>query len=128
MFKEQLIRNLKLTGKDLADKMWNWTPLNNCFERNIRVMDIDGFVEVHGRFLCLEGKTSGVDLPRGQERALYKLSKLKEFTVIIFWGQPPNMQTIEGWQVVGKETYAGSFEEFVEFIRQWFIWADKTDL
>lgn len=122
-------RNLRLSAEEYARKLWDWTPLNKCFERNIRVTDIDGFVEVNYHFLYLEGKSKSGYLPRGQKMALERLAKLPQFTVIVFKGDPPDLHTVIEWEVLGKnKKYKGDFEEFLEFIHQWFIWVEKDDV
>ena len=113
--------------EEYAKKLWDWTPLNNCFERKIRLTDIDGLVEANNHFLLLEGKTTNIDLPRGQKIALERLAKLPEFTVIVFEGNPPDLETIISWKVLGKNKYNGGFQDFRNFIKQWFIWAEKDN-
>lgn len=120
--------NLRMSPEDYFGKLWNWKPLNGCFERNITIPDIDGFVEVNCHFLVLEGKTVGCKMPEGQKTALKRLSKLPEFTVIIFKGNPPNLDTVTEWQVLGNQKHKGNFQEFFNFIHEWFIWANKGSI
>lgn len=122
-------RNLRLPPEEYAKKLWDWTPLNKCFERNIRVTDVDGFVEVNYHFLYLEGKSRNANLSGGQKIALERLAKLPQFTVVVFRGDPPDLHTVTEWEVLGKnKKHKGGFEEFSKFIHEWFIWADKNDI
>lgn len=118
-------RNLRLSPEEYAKRLWDWTDLNECFERGIRLTDIDGFVEVGKKFLFLEGKPPGGRLPRGQKIALERLAQFPDITVVIIEGNPPF--EIRGWRVIGKQRYKGNNEEFKMFIRMWFEWADKSD-
>ena len=115
--------NLRLPPEEYAKRLWDWTGLNECFDRGIRLTDIDGFVEVGNKFLFLEGKPPGAIMRRGQRLALERLAQLPNFTVIVLEGNPPF--DIHGWQVIGKKRYAGDSEAFKNFIRKWFEYADK---
>lgn len=121
-------RNLRMSPEEYAKKLWDWTPLNSCFERGIRFTDVDGFVEVNYHFLHLEGKSKDISLPRGQRMALERLAKLPQFTVIVFKGSPPNLSTVTEWEVLGKQKHEGDFQGFFNFIRNWFIWAEKNNI
>ena len=114
--------NLKMTPEQYAKRLWDWTPLNGCFDRGIRVGDLDGFVEVGNKFLVIEGKPPGGELPKGQGYALTRLAKMDNFTVVVLEGTPPF--DIVGWRVLGKKKYVGGAEEFKKFIRKWFEYAD----
>jgi len=116
-------RNLRLPPEEYAKRLWDWTDLNVCFERGIRLTDIDGFVEVGNKFLFLEGKPLGGRLPKGQKIALERLALLPGVTVIVIEGDPPF--DVCGWRVIGKKRYTGDKDAFKKFIRQWFEWADK---
>ena len=116
-------RNLRLPPEEYAKRLWDWTPLNSCFDRGIRVGDIDGFVEVGGKFLFIEGKPPSGTLKRGQRLALERLAKIDKFTVIIIEGNPPF--DIVGWMVLGKKKYKGDAEDFKRFVREWFEYANN---
>jgi hypothetical protein len=113
-----------MNAEEYFEKLWDWTPLNDCFKRGIRPTDIDGCVEANGKFLILEGKTSGEEMPTGQKLALERMSAFPEFTVIIIEGKPPF--DVTGWRVLGKKKYTGGNVEFKKFIRRWFDWADNV--
>lgn len=125
------MRNLKLSPEEYADTLWDWTKLNNAFDRGIRVGDVDGFVEVNNHFLFIEGKPINVKkLKRGQGLALRRLSEQPKMTVIIIAGNPPDQ--IEKWWVRGEFShelevngYDGNYDDFIGFVRLWFEWADN---
>lgn len=117
-------RNLRMSPEEYAKKLWDWTSLNGCFERGIRLTDVDGMVEANNKFLFLEGKSKDIDLPKGQKWALERLAKIPEITVVSFNGEPPDLNTITFWEILGKKKYEGNFKEFYEFVHKWFLWAE----
>lgn len=119
-------RNLRMSPEEYAKKLWDWTALNESFERGIRLTDIDGFVEVGGHFLVIEGKSFSGTLPKGQRIALNRLASLDNFTVIVIDGNPPD--EIRGWRVLGKRKYRGDYNEFAAFVRMWFEYADSNQV
>ena len=111
--------------KQFIQNFWDWRFLDQSFDRDIKVGDIDGFVEAGGRFLFLEGKRAGTPIPKGQFRALTALARLPRIDVIILEGNPPNEVT--QWIVLGTEaTYMGNSQEFAAFIRTWFEYGIPT--
>ena len=122
------IRNLE----KYRENWWDWTPLNGCFSGKIRVTDVDGLVERHGRFLLLEGKRlkSGQQpppIPRGQQYTHDALCATGLFTVIVLWGVPPlgpiSFVRVQTKQETGKPISA-SMDSLVKLVKRWFAWAD----
>ncbi len=116
---------------ELGPNDWDWTPLNDSFDRGIQLTDIDGYVEVNNHFLFVEGKSHKKPLPTGQKYALRRESRRSKSTVIVITGKPPS--TINGWFVRGEfanelETrkYEGDYEAFVGFVRLWFEFANNN--
>lgn len=73
------------------DSIWNWRPLRGCFPRGIEPTDIDGWVEIGGYFLVLEGKAPGVPVKEGQGRFYQRALRWNRivpglFTIIVIWG------------------------------------------
>jgi len=116
-------RNLRLTPEQYAARLWDWTALNECFDRGIRVSDIDGFIEAHNHFLFIEGKGFGGIGKRGQRLALQRLAQIPKVTVIVLLGTPPS--TVKGWEVIGARRYLGALEELKGWIRLWFEAAER---
>lgn len=106
--------------KNFILNFWDWRFLDQAFDRNIKVGDIDGFVEAAGNFLFLEGKRVDTPMPQGQSRALKRLATLPRIDVIIVEGNPPCEVT--GWVVLGNDPmiYRGNDKEFAAFVRIWF--------
>lgn len=114
---------------ELGPHAWDWTPLNDSFDRGIKVTDIDGYVEVNNHFLFIEGKSHKTMLPTGQRFALRRESRRAKSTVIVITGAPPDI--IYGWFVRGEfanelevRKYKGDYEAFAAFVRLWFQFAD----
>jgi hypothetical protein len=102
-----------------------WDELIEAFPRKIRPTDVDGFVEINGRFLFLEETRAGAGPDEGQRRALLLLARLPGVTVIfhrpgknsdyeilVYDGTPP-----VGWQP--KTT-----GEYFSLLRRWAVAAD----
>lgn len=123
--KEQ--RNLRWSLNNCIRKLWDWTALNICFGRKIKLSDIDGFVEVNYHFLFLEGKSKRAKMERGQRQALERLAGVPKIIVILVRGDPPDITTVDEWEVLGNspQTHQGNFQDFADFIRAWFLWADR---
>lgn len=69
---------------------------DDCFPGKIGMSDVDGIVEVAGRFLLLEFKSNGAALKMGQrimfERMTAGNSDPMKFTVIVVSGDPETME------------------------------------
>lgn len=103
----------------------SWDDIIECFPRNIRPTDVDGFIEINGHFLFLEEKQAGVGLAdEGQRRALRELAKHTDTTVVFFRPSGDGMQVLvlgegepKGWQNVTRD-------EFKDWLRWWCKRAD----
>ena len=89
---------------------WRWSCVNNgcylekvcldfyvfddCFPGNIRMSDVDGFVEINHSFLMLEWKHND-QLPRGQEIAFQRFSKIEGDIVFVVQGNAETMEVYE---------------------------------
>jgi hypothetical protein len=103
--------------QDHLSSQWDWSFANPCFPRLGRIGDIDGFVELSGRFLFIETKRAGQDLPHGQDLAYRRLSRVPGCTVVVIWGDPG--QPVE-CQVLGKSPkLAADLEGFKQLLEAW---------
>ena len=73
------------------------TALDGCFPGRIAMTDVDGLVEINGRFLFIEWKRRG-EVPAGQRIMFERLTKHPEFTVLVILGDPGSM-TVERYDV-----------------------------
>ena len=62
-----------------------------CFPGAIAMADIDGFVEIRGRFLYLEWKSPGAPLHTAQRISYTSLSRTTNSIVILCWGNAESM-------------------------------------
>lgn len=67
------------------ERLPDWGDIIAQFPRGIIPTDIDGMVEINGRFLFLEEKSMpGASMSGGQQKALARLSHLPGVTVMVF--------------------------------------------
>jgi len=101
---------------------WDWTFLNSCFwPTAIRVTDIDGFVERNDRFLFIETKQPGVDIPDGQQRVFDALIRRGDAYMII-WGEqgkPPYRVFFKSPSTVSNDRNA-SEDDIQRIVKFWF--------
>lgn len=102
-----------------------WDELIEAFPRKIRPTDVDGFVEINGRFLFLEEKSRGVGPDEGQRRALLRLASLPGVTVAFFRpGQADDLEVLlfDGTEAQGWRPCTRS--QFHAWLRRWAHQAD----
>lgn len=111
------------------DGFWNWDILDGCFGKtNIKPSDIDGVTERNGKFLFIETKTPGVEVPMGQRILLNNLVNLKNgfVFVIIIWGNTDNPEYAQTISTLGtSEIFECNIEKFRALVWKWFCYADK---
>lgn len=103
--------------------IWDWAGLRPCFPRGIEPTDLDGFVEINGRFLVLEGKGPGVPLKEGQRKTFERLFRLNRtiegvFTVIVIWGDAEacRVDRLQFWPSAPIEA---DWAQFLAYVRAW---------
>lgn len=105
--------------------LWNWDILAGCFgSSRIRPSDVDGLVEVHGRFLLLEAKSPGVALNGGQSITFTSMARSNLFTVVVIWGDtdsPTHLSIRCGAALVPK--YEAGVDELRRITSEWYEWA-----
>lgn len=109
--------------------VWDWGFLDDCFgETNIRLTDIDGAVERHGKYLFIETKQPGVDIPVGQK--IFFDGQVKQGNAVMFvWGhknQPERIRVITPH--VDKTFESADTELMKEIVSGWFKQANKSQL
>ncbi len=109
------------------ENLWDWGILNGCFgDTKIAVTDIDGFVERRGKFLLIETKSIGKEIPNGQKYTFESLMKTGLFTILIVWGTRNTPQRMELYTVNATLTYENTnLEKMREIVRKWFVFASK---
>lgn len=104
-----------------------------CFPRRIGMSDVDGIVEIAGRFLLLEWKSAGGAVTTGQRIMFERMTSGNmdphKFTVIVVSGHPREMQ-VESVQVfsAGKAgpVEACDLSNLKERIRAWVARAERA--
>lgn len=107
--------------------VWDWTPFNECFApTNIRITDIDGFVERNGLFLVIETKKPTIKIPLGQQIMFNRMVQTGLFTVLIIWGDPNKPIRALKLDKAGREEYVSCDVSMLKvLIRNWFGYADQ---
>lgn len=94
----------------------------DCFPNNIGVSDIDGIVEIEGHFLIQEWKSFIGDIPTGQKIMFERMTRNKNFTVVIIAGDAATMEifAIKAFRD-GKQSdwHSCSLEELKGKMRHW---------
>lgn len=104
--------------KTVAKRLWDWEFLNDVLPGKIRPMDIDGIIERNGHFLVLEGKPLGKRIKTGQRITLRQLSKRKNFSVLILYGEPGEPQEMKLLRY-HEEAIKCSKEDVKELVGKW---------
>lgn len=100
-----------------------------CFPRRIAMGDMDGYVEIGGKFLILEWKNTGCDLLEGQRLAFDALRRIPDrmFTILCIAGDAHRMT------VYSAMHYTNEFSRWQDrdfawcklFVKRWADWADN---
>lgn len=104
-----------------------WDDYIECFPRNIRPTDVDGMVEIDGRFLFMEEKQAGVPLQTGQRIALRRLADFHGITVVIFRpGVTADLEVLiyDGSPPQGFQPYTR--DQFKSWLTNWALGAPEA--
>jgi hypothetical protein len=82
------------------------------------VSDIDSAMERHGRFLILENKWPGEEIPLGQLILLRRLQALPQFEVWVVRGQPPD--SIVSFGPLDGEQIPAGVEDVRKAAQEWW--------
>ena len=102
-----------------------------CFPRKIAMADVDGVVEMGGRFLFLEWKTPNAPISWGGRMTLCSFSKIPGSIAIAAWGNAKTMdicQLMLWWDGRCYESpYDPSLERLKTWMERWASFADKKE-
>ena len=94
-FRSRDLRHVCSDATCYLDLLPWWDDIVDCFDspnkprhQRIRPTDVDGMVEINGRFLFLEEKGAGVPIPAGQGLAYRRLANLGEGLVTVKFLRP----------------------------------------
>jgi hypothetical protein len=107
--------------KAFVDAPWDWACLRGCFPRGISPTDIDGLVEIKGRFLLIEAKGRGKAVGDGQRYTFNRLAGLPQWTVLVVRGDPGRPVDVAVWP---RQPFPADLERFRAVVKDWADWAD----
>lgn len=102
-----------------------------CFPRGCTLSDIDGVIELDGRFLFLEVKRTGQAVSKGQQMLLHALVRLGtppeteplNFRVVVVVKWINDIGDVTGFHIVRSgcliQEQPGTEDQLVEFFRLW---------
>lgn len=96
---------------------------DECFPGRIGMSDVDGIVEIAGRFLVLEWKSEGGGLTTGQRIMFERLTALSPKITIIVVSGDPRLMEVDAVQVIerGKlgQRQKSTVNELKDRIKAW---------
>jgi len=101
---------------------------SDCFPGRISMGDVDGCVEMNGKFLWFEWKSVGGKLQRSQEIMYEQLmSKGEDFTIFVVSGNSKTMEVYSYEIFYGgfRHQYQGDLDSLKAKITSWSEWAKK---
>jgi hypothetical protein len=116
------------------DGYFDWDFLLEAFKgTNITPTDIDFLVERNYKFLIIETKSPGKNVPKGQVLALERLLKLGKGQLVVFvlWGKvPTEIKAMEEWHCVSGDITKIRWDRIdAQFVLSrviaWRQWAEK---
>lgn len=111
-----------------VDTLWDWSMWNGCFEgTNISMSDIDGFVERNGEMLIVETKSPNANIPLGQSISYERLSRKKNATILVLWGEPNKPERGKLYCNKGKVINYPHLDlnKARKIVSDWFKWASR---
>lgn len=101
----------------------------DCFPRRINFGDVDGLVEINGRFCLLEWKGDGGALRTGQVMSFRSFTETIGNLVLVVHGDAETM-AVDGYaQFWGGRQLAfiqASLDDVKERIRRWVSWTESA--
>jgi len=132
LYESSGIKDISRYVHEIRLKSWGW--LRGAFIReNILPTDIDGLVEVNGKFLLFENKYVGATMAQGQRQTLEKLVLNADFVVVrIDWDGAGRVVRFERWAKIKPmgtlevKNYENSSEEEIRNLcMAWSKWAQS---
>lgn len=96
---------------------WGEILMGAKLPRDIQPSDIDGILEVRGRFLVMERKKPGEDTREGQEILLKALSRLPRFTVIKILHGSDGIEEVYNYRT--RDSRKTNPAEFISWVEDW---------
>lgn len=117
--------------------LWDWGILNGCFgDSRIAPTDMDGLVMVmpnpfdralverKGKFLLLETKQPGVEIPVGQHLMFEALCNTGAFCVFVIWGRKNEPEQLQIYDKSGfYPVQQCDLMRLREAVTNWYLYA-----
>lgn len=97
----------------------------DCFPRRINFGDVDGLVEIDGRFCLLEWKGKGGSVGKGQQMSFVAFTKIPGNVVFVVDGDADTMEVRRYclfWEGKQQAYVDGNLEAVKGRIRKWVNW------
>jgi len=105
------------------DGFFDWSFMRGLFPRGIMPMDVDGMVELGGKFIIFETKAPMAMIPDGQRFTQQALLRTGYFTIVNIWGDDA-----EDWVMYtpsGREVKGNGKAPLVDEVKRWVAYAEK---
>ena len=98
---------------------------DECLPGKIGMSDVDGIVEINGRFLIVEWKSFSGDIPMGQRIMFERLTQIdKAITVLVVVGDPQLMTVSSYRKIWDGELFPAVMTNLDGLKRKIKAWAD----
>jgi hypothetical protein len=97
-----------------------------CLPGRIAFSDVDGIVEINGRFLMLEWKSRTPSLPAGQRIMYSRMTTNPLFRVLVIHGDAETMEVTRYGEYAAGQFGGwtdGDLESLKAYVRCWAAWA-----
>ena len=101
-----------------------------CFPRRINFGDVDGIVELNGRFCMLEWKGEGGSVHNGQRRSFEAFTRFDGNVVFVVDGDALTMDVSKFrvfWRGKQEPEVVGNLEALKARITKWADWVQEQD-
>ena len=101
-----------------------------CFPRRINFGDVDGLVELNGRFCMLEWKGQGGSIHTGQKLSFEAFTRISGNVVFVVDGDAETMNVTQYrvfWRGKLEPAVAGGIDALKARIANWANWVQQQD-
>jgi hypothetical protein len=100
-----------------------------CFPRKINFGDVDGIVELNGRFLLLEWKGPGGTVKLAQLRSYLAFTRQSDGNVVFVVGGAADTMRVSDFAIVWQGKFfpstPGNLDDLKQRLRAWAAWAES---
>ena len=102
----------------------------DCFPRRINFGDVDGLVELNGRFCMLEWKGQGGSIHTGQRLSFEAFTRITGNVVFVVDGDAETMEVTQYrvfWRGKQEPAVPGDINRLKQRIANWAAWVQQQD-